>query len=52
MRLKVYVILKADPRTGACYGEPVAAKLTRAAAQAIAKNEAPAKVVLLVADKG
>lgn len=44
MRLKVYIIQRADPVTGEPLGEPLGAKLTFEAAHAIAKQEAPARV--------
>ncbi len=42
--VKIYVVQKPD-------GEVLAAKLTRATAQAVAKQHAPAKVTMVVADK-
>lgn len=42
--VKIYIVQKAD-------GEVIAAKLTRATAQAVAKRHAPAKVTMVVADK-
>ena len=50
MRVKVYLVQKARA-DGSLTGEIVAAKLTREAAQLIAKRNAPCKVELLVADK-
>jgi hypothetical protein len=50
MHVKVYLVLKATP-AGEMTGEIVAAKLTRGAAQSIAKAHAPCKVELLWADK-
>ena len=42
--VKIYIVQKPD-------GELLAAKLTRATAQAVAKRHAPAKVTMVVADK-
>lgn len=42
--VKIYIVQKPD-------GALLAAKLTRAAAQAVAKRHAPAKVTMMVADK-
>jgi hypothetical protein len=50
MRTKVYVVLEADLE-GHLTGKILAAKLTRVLAQSIAKQHAPCKVELLVADK-
>ena len=51
MRVRVFVVSRADPQ-GNPLGEPIAAKLTRGAAQAIAKEEAPCRITALWADKG
>jgi len=48
--VKVYIVQKAD-RKGNLQGEVLAAKLTHSAAHEIAKNNAPAKVTCIVADK-
>lgn len=42
--VKIYIVQKPD-------GALLAAKLTRATAQAVAKRHAPAKVTMVVADK-
>ena len=48
--VKVYVVQKAD-RHGNLIGPVLAAKLTLKDAHAIAKEYAPAKVTLIIADK-
>jgi hypothetical protein len=50
MRVKVYLVQKADD-AGRLTGEILAAKLTRDLAQSIAKEHAPCRVELVVADK-
>lgn len=51
VRQRVFVVQRADPETGRPIGEPIAAKLTREAAQSVAKVEAPCKITALWADK-
>lgn len=48
--VKVYVVQKAD-RMGRLHGDVLAVKLTHAAAHQIAKENAPAKVTCVMADK-
>lgn len=49
-RVKVYIVQKAD-RKGHLHGEVLAAKLTFQAAHEVARNNAPAKVTCIIADK-
>ena len=48
--VKVYVVQKAD-RQGRLHGDVLAVKLTHAAAHRIARDNAPAKVTCVLADK-
>jgi hypothetical protein len=48
--VKVYVVQKAD-RQGRLHGDVLAVKLTHAAAHTVAKQNAPAKVTCVLADK-
>lgn len=49
--IKVYLVQRFEDNEGQRLGEVLAAKLTREAAQTIAKRYAPCKVVRMVADK-
>jgi hypothetical protein len=51
LRQRVFVVQRADRETGQPIGEPIAAKLTRGAAQVVAKKYAPSRVTALWADK-
>jgi hypothetical protein len=49
-QIKVYVVQKAD-RNGRLVGDVLAVKLTRSAAHQVARDNAPAKVTCVMADK-
>jgi hypothetical protein len=51
MQVRVFIVQRADPETGRPFGVPVAVKLTRAAAQPVAKKNAPAIITPMYADK-